>query len=193
MIVYCSVGCFKSHKERICVQQVGVSSSISDAPAPPLEVPVEESIKPTDSSELLPSTSNPPLRRLTSLNWPYVPEESAYPDPLKRNDPKPLQLRQYEAIATSPAIRKALLSHPSLPTLLRSIDSLRGADREDALQRALGVSNADDLVGGRKKEMSREEEEERDALRALAEAVEGAVRGGKEGLGLDWGDGEQEE
>jgi hypothetical protein len=39
-----------------------------------------------------------PLRPLTSLKWPYVPEESAYPDPLKRDDPKPLQLRHYEAI-----------------------------------------------------------------------------------------------
>lgn len=41
-----------------------------------------------------------PLRPLTSLKWPYVPEESAYPDPLKRDDPKPLQLTQYEAIGS---------------------------------------------------------------------------------------------
>lgn len=40
----------------------------------------------------------PQLRPLTSLNWPYVPEESAFSDPLKRDDPKPLQLNQYEAI-----------------------------------------------------------------------------------------------
>ena len=43
----------------------------------------------------------PPLRPLTSLRWPYVPEESAYPDPLKRDDPKTLQLRHYEAIGMS--------------------------------------------------------------------------------------------
>ena len=42
----------------------------------------------------------PPLRPLTSLKWPYLPEESAYPDPLKRDDPKPLQLAQYEAIGS---------------------------------------------------------------------------------------------
>lgn len=47
------------------------------------------------------------LRPLTSLNWPYVPEESAYPDPLKRDDPKPLQLNQYEAIGAFASI----LSH----------------------------------------------------------------------------------
>ena len=43
-------------------------------------------------------TEEVPLRPLTSLKWPYVPEESAYPDPLKRDDPKPLQTAQYEAI-----------------------------------------------------------------------------------------------
>jgi len=43
-----------------------------------------------------------PLRSLTSLKWPYVPEESAYPDPLKRDDPKVVQLSQYEAIGNPP-------------------------------------------------------------------------------------------
>lgn len=47
------------------------------------------------------------LRPLTSLNWPYVPDDSAYPDPLKRDDPKPLQLNQYEAIGAFASI----LSH----------------------------------------------------------------------------------
>lgn len=42
-----------------------------------------------------------PLRPLTSLKWPYIPEESAYPDPLKRDDPKVVQLAQYEAIGNS--------------------------------------------------------------------------------------------
>jgi hypothetical protein len=45
-------------------------------------------------------TEEVPLRPLTSLKWPYVPEESAYPDPLKRDDPKPLQTAQYEAIGS---------------------------------------------------------------------------------------------
>ncbi|KAF9647777.1 hypothetical protein BDM02DRAFT_3116494 [Thelephora ganbajun] len=43
-----------------------------------------------------------PLRPLTSLKWPYVPDESAYPDPLKRDDPKIVQLSQYEAIGNFP-------------------------------------------------------------------------------------------
>jgi hypothetical protein len=45
-------------------------------------------------------TEENPLRPLTSLKWPYVPEESAYPDPLKRDDPKALQTAQYEAIGS---------------------------------------------------------------------------------------------
>lgn len=47
-----------------------------------------------------------PVRPLTSLKWPYVPEESAYPDPLKRDDPRVVQLSQYEAIGNS-----SLLAH----------------------------------------------------------------------------------
>ncbi|KIK38592.1 hypothetical protein CY34DRAFT_772024 [Suillus luteus UH-Slu-Lm8-n1] len=125
-----------------------------------------------------------PLRPLTTLNWPYVPEESAYPDPLKRDDPRPIQLHQYEAIATSAAVRHALESNPRLPELLTSIDKLRGVDREDALHRALGVDTRqlkNDLLG------PQELDEDTRMLRQLAEAVEAAVRGGKEGvLGLDW-------
>jgi len=136
-----------------------------------------------------------PLRPLTSLKWPYVPEESAYPDPLKRDDPKPLQLHQYEAIATSLDVRRALAAHPRNPPLLRSLDSLRGTDREDALQRALGVSVVDDSRQGPSNDIKIqfgggaivETDEEMHALRALAEAVERAVRCGKPGaLGLDW-------
>jgi hypothetical protein len=56
------------------------------------------------------------------------------------------------------------------------------------LQKALGVTPADlnhQLeVGGRKKEVG----DDVLAFRKLAEAVEDAVRGGKQALGLDWGD-----
>lgn len=113
---------------------------------------------------------DPPLRPLASLQWPYVPDTSAYPDPLKRDDPQPLSLAQYEAIgmhlrfirvsllfffpsltrctitlrtATSPAIRTALHSHPRLPTLLTALDALRGRAREAALERVLGVAPGD--------------------------------------------------
>lgn len=138
------------------------------------------------------------------MKWPYVPEESAYPDPLKRDDPKVIQLSQYEAIgnpplfvqivtdksyipwpATSAAVRKALSDHPSLKPLLRSIDSLRGTERETALQRALGVSQEDHQgVSGINRFGIVEEDIE--AVRQLSSALEAAIRGEKSNtLGLD--------
>lgn len=81
-------------------------------------------------------------------------------------------------------MRRVLELNPRLPELLTSIDKLRGADREDALHRALGVDTRqlkNDLLG------PQELDEDTRTLRQLAEAVEAAVRGGKEGvLGLDW-------
>jgi zinc finger HIT domain-containing protein 3 len=40
----------------------------------------------------------PVLKPLTSLKWPYIPEEPSYTDPLERNKPKPLQLHHYQSI-----------------------------------------------------------------------------------------------
>lgn len=91
--------------------------------------------------------------------------------------------RQY--IATSPTIRKILFAHKSLPELLTSIDRLRGAERDEALQRALGVTapEIDDQLGPPK--LSHDIL----ALRELAEAIEEAVRGGDQSmLGLNWGE-----
>ncbi|THV05384.1 hypothetical protein K435DRAFT_790202 [Dendrothele bispora CBS 962.96] len=158
---------------------LGSSTSTTDSQNPPLN----ESTRPSSSIEDETLEEPEPLRPLTSLKWPYVPEESAYPDPLARDDPKPLQLRHYEAIATSPAIRQVLTSHPNLPDILTSIDQLRGIDRDRALQRALGVT-APEIV-----DQSKGAQVEQDvlAVRAFAEAVEAVVRADKQDvLGLDW-------
>ncbi|KAJ7141136.1 hypothetical protein C8R44DRAFT_837498 [Mycena epipterygia] len=177
--VYCSVPCYKKHKEVPCTPGKPEETNEAEDQDP------QTHSDPTPFEPPLTDEDAPPLRLLTSLKWPYVPEESAYPDPLKRDDPKPLQTRHYEAIATSPAIRTALATHPNLPALLTSIDKLRGADREDALQRALGVTAPDITPAGGAGGLS----DDVLALRALAEAIESAVRGGKEGaLGLDWGE-----
>jgi len=82
-------------------------------------------------------------------------------------------------------VRNALSEHPSLKPLLRSIDSLRGTEREAALQRALGVSPAGhhgdlgiDRLGI--------EGDDVKAVRQLSSAIEGAIRGDRPGaLGLD--------
>ncbi|KAL0063716.1 hypothetical protein AAF712_009408 [Marasmius tenuissimus] len=141
--------------------------------------------KPLGGNEEEPLEEPKPLKPLSSLRWPYVPEEPAYPDPLTRDDPKPLQICHYEAIATSEAVRKILEENPNLPGLLRSIDGLKGADRESALQQALGVQAPSIGDNTTKKEVN----EDVLALRAFAEAIETAVRGERAGaLGLDWGD-----
>ena len=97
-------------------------------------------------------------------------------------------------------IRTILSHNPSLRQILTEIDQLRGEDRQEALQKALGVSVSDvqrsvRISGGSSASLNPSarglggNEDDVRALRQLAEAVESAVRGGKEGtLGLDWGD-----
>lgn len=77
-----------------------------------------------------------------------------------------------------------MAEHQNLPALLSSLDALRGHDRERALQRALGVTPPDIALAD---QSTQELGDDVVALRALAEAVEAAVRGDKSGtLGLDW-------
>ncbi|KAG8991339.1 hypothetical protein FRB90_001384 [Tulasnella sp. 427] len=127
------------------------------------------------------------LRPLTSLRWPYVPEAPSYPDPLTQDEVKPLQLSQYEAIATSIKVREVLGTNARLKDILWSIDGLQGTARERELEKVLGVA-----VDGRGQPVGGGgDDEDMKSLRALAEAVEQAVRGDKaEGdvRGLDWGD-----
>jgi len=199
-VVYCSVACYKQHKAESC----STDNPISGKDKVGHDASVEE-VELTDKGEE--TLDEPtPLRPLTSLKWPYIPDESAYPDPLKRDDPKTLKLHQYEAIgkprsvihplqpvwqpfsllsATSPAIREILAAHQNLPALLTSIDKLRGPDREIALQQALGVTapEIDDQLH------PTQPTEDMLALRKLAESIENAVRGGDQSaLGLDWGE-----
>lgn len=103
--------------------------------------------------------------------------------------------------ATSPSIRTILASNPNFPQLLTSLDKLRGEAREEALQRALGVSSSSTSSFALPSAISQPphpntrgtfnltgvSEEDTQALRRLAEAVEAAVRGDKgDVLGLDW-------
>jgi zinc finger HIT domain-containing protein 3 len=144
------------------------------------------------------------LRPLTSLKWPYVPEESAYADPLRRDDPKVVQPSQYEAIgnsslfisdtnryktsplsATSVTVRDVLSENPGLKPFLRSIDSLRGREREEALQCALGVSQSNHQGDSGTSKLGIGEGDI-EAMRQLSSAVGAAIRGdGHSALNLD--------
>jgi len=164
------------------------------------------SLRPPDPDPDLhpqPLQDQTPLRSLTALEWPYVPDTTprAFPTRSRGDDPKARQLQQYEAIGTFvcfvfPRARplrtltRRFHTHSNIPndphanlhlrTGLVTIDALRGAAREEAAQCALGVdgrllkhhdgdANANALAGTL--------DEDTGAPRALAEAVEGAVRG----------------
>lgn len=137
VIFYCSVACYKEHKKSSCTPR-----DISDGTKAPA-TRVEDS----DRSEQIGSEQDEPplaepikLRALTTLKWPNVEPAPAIPDPLTANDPKPLQMAHYEAIATSSQIRALLNEDPQLPGILKALDKLNGNERERAFERILGVS-----------------------------------------------------
>ncbi|EUC64030.1 sorting nexin-3 protein [Rhizoctonia solani AG-3 Rhs1AP] len=105
----------------------------------PVQLPVQEEPRPNESKDEEDLSDPKPLRTLASLKWPYVPEPPSYVDPVTKNDPKPLTLTQYEAIATSPDVRKFLSENPDMHGLLRSIDKLYGPLRQQAIEEVLGV------------------------------------------------------
>jgi zinc finger HIT domain-containing protein 3 len=89
--------------------------------------------------------------------------------------------------ATSPAIRAALSSSPSLPPLLRKVDRLRGAEREEALELLLGVKANRGIPHGQRATSFTASPEEIKAMKRLSQAVEKSVRGeNADALGLDW-------
>lgn len=87
---------------------VGTATSCPKAgsAASPLEEQHAHELGPGTAAEGRPEDESLPdtkaLRPLTSLKWPYIPEETSYADPLKRDDPKPLRLQDYEAIGALP-------------------------------------------------------------------------------------------
>jgi zinc finger HIT domain-containing protein 3 len=87
-------------------------------------------------------------------------------------------------------VRAALNGQPRLQELLRSVDRLRGSAREEAIQDCLGVSRSEVRNSDNVSRMGGGivvGEEEKEAMRGFAEAIEGAVRGNREdSLGLHW-------
>ncbi|KAJ3984261.1 hypothetical protein F5890DRAFT_1517986 [Lentinula detonsa] len=187
---YCSVTCYKKHKapEQCCSDGMKTTGNLYPTLG---DVSQQGGNHYSVDTSVLAAT---PLKPLTSLKWPYIAdEEPIYPDPLERNDPKPLRMRHYEAIATSQEVRKALFipsvvpGQPDKPnvalrTLLLSIDKQSGFEREQAIQHALGVEdrrsnvNCDTITIGPSL-----------ALCTLAEAIKVAVQEKADANGLiDW-------
>ncbi|ELU38207.1 zf-HIT domain-containing protein [Rhizoctonia solani AG-1 IA] len=159
--------------------------------------PDEPKTEPKVEEEQLPDPK--PLRTLDSLKWPYVPEPPSYVDPVTKNDPKPLTLPQYEAIATSLDVRKVLADNPDMHGLLRSIDKLYGPLRQQAIEEVLGVGTSSEQRHGTRApthdalaRLRQEGDAEANAraLRQLSEAIEKAIGVGDEQRGLAWEEGE---
>ncbi|KAH7306045.1 hypothetical protein B0J17DRAFT_699568 [Rhizoctonia solani] len=190
-VLYCSLGCYKKHKNdsEACAT---TSASVQAPQQPPAQ---DSSSNESKDEEML---SDPkPLRTLASLKWPYVPEPPSFVDPVTRNDPKPLTLPQYEAIATSPDVRKVLAENPDMHGLLRSIDKLYGPLRQQAIEEVLGVGTSNEQRHGTRVPthdalaLLRQEgdaEANTRALRQLAEAIEKSIGVEGEQRGLTWED-----
>ncbi|KAI5474166.1 hypothetical protein MNV49_004071 [Pseudohyphozyma bogoriensis] len=120
---YCSVVCFKSHKS------AGCSSENTYKPPEPTFLP------PTDDDA---KEFERPIKRLKDLHWPPEPSSMFWDDPLQRDDVKPLRGFEYEALATSPAVR-TILASPSLRTTLSRLATLPRSSREASLRVFLGL------------------------------------------------------
>ncbi|KAG9123990.1 hypothetical protein FRC07_013294 [Ceratobasidium sp. 392] len=161
---------------------------------PQVSTELEPETKPDEDEKL---TDPKPLRTLASLKWPYVPEPPSFIDPVTKNDPKPLTLAQYEAIATSPDARRAIADNPNVPNLLRSVDKLYGPLRQQALEEMLGVGTSGEQQGARfqtndtlaRIRQEGDAEENMRALRQLSEAIEKAIGVSDTQRGLSWEDG----
>ncbi|KAL7422148.1 hypothetical protein Q5752_002791 [Cryptotrichosporon argae] len=132
---YCSVPCYKTHKE---TAHPVLDPAPSDAQPPTATLAlaaVEPSVDPA------PTPPPTPLRPLTSLAWPPEPDADTFTDPLRRDDAKPLRRAELERIATSAPLR-ALLADPALVRVLGALDAVpHAAARSAALARLLGVDS----------------------------------------------------
>ncbi|KAG0139491.1 hypothetical protein CROQUDRAFT_666420 [Cronartium quercuum f. sp. fusiforme G11] len=127
-VAYCSIACFSIHK-----QQANCPGTRLSSPRVKIE-PSESHLK----SESCPAFTLPkiqaeeetidepvPVRRLEDLHWPPPLDDyqlAVFYDPLRRDEVKPLRKFEWEAIASSPALRTFLASAPSnLKEMLQNV------------------------------------------------------------------------
>ncbi|BGP56585.1 hypothetical protein JCM8202_000229 [Rhodotorula sphaerocarpa] len=169
-IPYCSVACFKQHK------QDGCFSTATYQPPPRPILPVQEEPKYDDDR---------PRKRLKDLHWPAEPDPTLWDDPLQRDDVKPLRHSELEAVATSTEIR-ALLADPQIRTPLSRLLSLPHHARTASLRTLLGLSAEPTPTNYRPDTTRRfatglvlpEVEREREWEREARNAGRGGARGG---------------
>jgi hypothetical protein len=87
--------------ENVCSVKASTRPAPSDSAASETTPPPQQRLEEPVADKI-------PLKPLTSLKWPYIPDTSSYDDPLNRDEPKPLKLRDYEVIGKSINIGKIL-------------------------------------------------------------------------------------
>ncbi|OWZ32476.1 hypothetical protein C343_03112 [Cryptococcus neoformans C23] len=155
---YCSVSCYKAHKNQ-CNAVTQQQSAIH--PTEPLgsEIGVLSqatvgAVPERVSNSEEHSMNNASLRPLVSLNWPPEPDPGLFTDPLLKDDPKPLRHEELLRIAQSTSLR-ALLVDRTLICILQLLDTLPPPARHSALSKLLGfdpqsLSNTSNtLINGR--------------------------------------------
>ncbi|SRR5258708_37392693 len=75
----CSLVCYKEHRATC------QTTSLHETVEAPTSLPPKQ-------------VDDVPLKSLSSLKWPFIPEAPSFQDPLTGNDPPPLKLSQFEAI-----------------------------------------------------------------------------------------------
>ncbi|GAA5933633.1 zinc finger HIT domain-containing protein [Sporobolomyces koalae] len=125
---YCSVVCFKQHKEKDCRSQ----ATYNPPPLPLLAAT-------TSSNSTSKADDSRPTKRLKDLHWPAEPNPILWEDPLQRDDVKPLRPFEYEAIATCPELR-AVLASETLQTTLTRISNLPRHAKEPSMRHLLGLT-----------------------------------------------------
>lgn len=126
-----------------------------------------------------------PLKPLSSLKWPFIPEAPSFQDPLTENDPQPLKLSQFEAIATSRAIRDVLNSDQHLPNLLQILDNMSPRERDVQMKRLLGLGDTGQLDPDK---LTETEKENSESFSAFVAAIQDTIanKGRERSDGLQW-------
>ncbi|EFP84168.1 hypothetical protein PGT21_037168 [Puccinia graminis f. sp. tritici] len=126
---YCSVACFRVHKE-----QASCPGTTSKKPSQQANDPDQSHSSSSSSSSSSLGTGNPVrsrLRPLTELDWPLVDQDrlAVFSDPLRKDEIKPIRQHEWELIATSTRLRELLATQPDLKHLLTSIMASRNQNQ----------------------------------------------------------------
>ncbi|XP_020873902.1 zinc finger HIT domain-containing protein 3 isoform X6 [Arabidopsis lyrata subsp. lyrata] len=158
LVPYCSLGCFKIHKETPCAKPSGPSSTVDKPASPAKEVSVE---RPEEANDVVEKTQHKasaesPAKEIPVARPIHVEEEKYV-----------LEKTHFEAIASSSEIREALKDE-ALQKLIYRIDSSSNPLQE--LDGAMGIEAFREFTDKILSNISKSSDEQFLATTCLAEA-----------------------